>query len=218
MLVLSLDSAGPSCSACLWRDGTVLAHKAEAMERGQDQRLIPLILDVIKQADTSFDELDLIAVTRGPGSFTGLRIGLAAARGMGLAANKAVIGIDRFSIFHKQMQKAGKDLLVIIQSKRKELYCKFYPLNGTAEIPTMLTTEEILKFLKGKKDIIVTGDVPNEFFPYYVSAIEQEVVTCAVLASQATPGDTATLPRPLYIRAPDVTIKVPPEPKTCHVG
>src|SRR6201996_9161121 len=125
MLILSLDSAGSGCSACVWRDGKVLAEAHEAMHRGQDQRLMPLILQTLKQANVDFPQLDRIAITRGPGSFTGLRIGLAAARGIGLAAEKPVIGIDRFSIYREQVQRADKDLLVIIESKRRELYCQF---------------------------------------------------------------------------------------------
>src|SRR5271168_4937059 len=102
MLILSLDSAGAGCGVTVWRDGKILATHAEHMERGQDQRLMPLVLEIMKKAGVTFGDLDRIAVTRGPGSFTGLRIGLAAARGIGLAANKPVIGIDRFSIFHAQ--------------------------------------------------------------------------------------------------------------------
>ncbi len=110
MLILSLDSAGNGCGACVWHDGNILASAEEPMERGQDQRLMPLILDIMKKANVTFDQLDRIAVTRGPGSFTGLRIGLAAARGIGIASGKPVIGIDRFSIFHAQMDSGVQRL------------------------------------------------------------------------------------------------------------
>src|ERR1700722_4210458 len=151
MLILSLDSAGSGCSACIWRDGQVVAAAAESMQRGQDRRLMPLILEVMKKANTEFEALDRITVTRGPGSFTGLRIGLAAARGIGLASGKPVIGIDRFSIYREQI-KTDKNLLVVIESKRAELFCRFYPANGTAHEPQMLTKEEIAAFLSKNKD------------------------------------------------------------------
>ena len=99
MMVLGIDSAGAGCGVCVWQDGRVLASAFEAMERGQDRRLVPLILEVMQKAGADFDTLDRIAVTRGPGSFTGLRIGIAAARGIGLAASKSVLGIDRFAIY-----------------------------------------------------------------------------------------------------------------------
>ena len=110
MLILSLDTAGQACAVCVWRDGVVLAAREERMARGQDARLVPLLLEVMAAAGVAFPQLDRIAVTRGPGSFTGLRIGLATARGLGLAADKPVIGIDRFSIHAAQQGRRGESL------------------------------------------------------------------------------------------------------------
>ncbi|MDX2028672.1 MAG: tRNA (adenosine(37)-N6)-threonylcarbamoyltransferase complex dimerization subunit type 1 TsaB [Alphaproteobacteria bacterium] len=206
MLILSVDSAGGSCGACVWRDGTVLAATEETMERGQDQRLMPLILEIMKKANIGFEALDRIAVTRGPGSFTGLRIGLATARGMGLAAGKPVIGINRFSIFHEQAKTPGKNLFVIINSKRKELFCRFYPAQGEPHEATMLVPDEILVFLKDKPDIVVTGDMSLSGLSHFQKPEEKEITTCAALAARAKADDAAFLPRPLYLRAPDVTL------------
>src|ERR1700733_6915297 len=104
MLILSLDSAGAHCGVCVWHSGKILAKAQEPMERGQDQRLMPLVLETIDKAKVKFSSLDRVAVTRGPGSFTGLRISLAVARGIGLAADKPVIGIDRFMIYREQIR------------------------------------------------------------------------------------------------------------------
>lgn len=200
MLILSLDSAGAGCSACLWRDGQLIALATEPMERGQDRRLMPLILEVMKKAGVEFQDLTRIAATRGPGSFTGLRIGLAAARGIGLAADRPVIGIDRFAIYREQIKTPGKDLLIVIESKRAELYCRFYPADSAAQEPQMLTRDEITAFLKAHKNALAAGDVPG-----FHGAMENETVTCAAVAARVTPGDANYLPRPLYMRAPDVT-------------
>jgi tRNA threonylcarbamoyladenosine biosynthesis protein TsaB len=197
MLILSLDSAGSGCSACVWRDGEVLAAAEEQMQRGQDQRLMPLILEVMKQASVEFDALDRIAVTRGPGSFTGLRIGLAAARGIGLAAGKPVVGIDRFAIFREQTKTTDQNLLIVIESRRAELYCRFYPASDGGHEPIMMTREEIATFLDKNKNTIVVGDADGTH--------ANEVGVCALLASRADTNDPAFLPRPLYIRPPDVT-------------
>lgn len=204
MLVLALDSAGAGCNACVWRDGKILAAAEERMERGQDRRLMPLVLDVMKQAKLDFAALDRIAVTRGPGSFTGLRIGLAAARGIGLAANKPVLGIDRFSIYYAAVKETGKNVLVVIDSRRKELFCRFYPAAGTPHEPIMMTAEEIAAFLREKAGTIVTGDVPVPCLSFHALQ-EKESVIGAQLAAVADPNDPAFLPRPLYLRAPDVT-------------
>lgn len=205
MLILSLDSAGPACGVCVERDGTVLAIAEERMERGQDQRLMPLVLDVMQQAGVDFHQLDRVAVTRGPGSFTGLRIGLAAARGIGLAANKPVLGIDRFSIYRAQFTEAHQDLLVVINSKRLELFCRFYPAKSDAQEPRMMTPAEIDALLQQHPDTLIVGDAQLAGSSVHGHR-EPEVITCAALAARAEVNDPTCLPQPLYLRAPDVTI------------
>jgi len=231
MLILALESAGIGCSACVWRDGAVLAAAFEVIERGQDQCLLPLILEVMKKANVAFAALDRIACTRGPGSFTGIRIGLAAARGLGLAAGKPVIGIDRFAIFHEQIKAANKNLLVIINSRRKELYCRFYSVSGSAAEATMMTADEIVNFLDKNKNTEIAGDFDPSIFQSLHNAedghafLKQkdleigrgpgdddvqknlEVITCAKLAACVEKSDAIYLPRPLYIRQPDVTMR-----------
>lgn len=205
MIVLSLDSAGWGCSACVWKDGKVLAQAAELMERGQDRRLMPLVNAAMEQAQLDFPALDRIAVTRGPGSFTGLRIGLAAARGLGLAADKPVLGVDRFMIYRTQFPSAENNLLVVIASKRDELYCQFYPAKGAADKPQMWTKEEIVRFVSKNKNTFISGDISIDG-QNFIKATESETVTCAALAARADIRDPAFLPRPLYIRPPDVTL------------
>lgn len=206
MLILSLDCAGNGCGVCVWRDGSVIAAAEERMERGQDQHLMPMILKIMQQTKTNFDQLDRIAVTRGPGSFTGLRIGLAAARGIGLASNTPVLGVDRFSIHQEHFKNIGKNHLVVINSRRQELYCRYYPVHEAPHDATIMTGEEIALFLKNRNDFIVSGDIPAEMFSGYRSFIEPEYVTAARLAANADPNTTDHLPRPLYLRAPDVTM------------
>ena len=235
------------------------------MERGQDARLVPLVLEVMAEAKTDFPQLDRLAVTRGPGSFTGLRIGLAATRGFGLAADKPVIGIDRFSLYREQQFKkpsplageeaktracaskplvfAGEgvssmtpprnrkaistlpqgegdsiqktyteDVFVVLDSKRLELFCRHYPAKGAAHEACMMTPDEIATLTRERPSLVVCGDALELLRPHlppsviYSNATESEVVTCAALAALADPHDPAYLPRPLYLRAPDVTI------------
>lgn len=208
MLILSLDSAGHGCAACVWQDGEILALREERMERGQDARLMPLVLETMAQAGTDFAQLDRIAVTRGPGSFTGLRIGLAAARGMGLAAEKPVVGVDRFRIYR---QAAAGPLFVLLDSKRQELFCQFCPAEGGAHEPVMMTPDEITAFLCAHPEAKLTGDEAGRLAlggGWEMLALPQpEVVLAASLAAQAALDDPAFQPRPLYLRAPDVTVR-----------
>ncbi len=207
MLILALDSAANGCSACVWEDGRIVAEANERMQRGQDQRLMPLILEVVRNAGARFALFDRIAVTRGPGSFTGLRIGLAAARGIGLASGKPVIGIDRFSIYHEQVNPTERSCLVVLDSKRKDLFCRHYPATGPAGPMSMMTAGEIARFLETAPDTILAGDTALESLGIAKPREADEAGLASLLASRAPLGDPAFLPRPLYIRPPDVTVK-----------
>src|SRR5687768_8070017 len=92
MILLAIDTAGPRLQLALLRDGAV-DTLVEDMPKGQAERIFPAIDEILARNGTAYADLGRIAVTTGPGSFTGLRIGLAAARGLGLTLEIPVIGI-----------------------------------------------------------------------------------------------------------------------------
>ena len=93
MKLLALDCAGLACSVALWRDGAIVAERTREMARGHAEALMPMLGEVMAAADERLDALDRLAVTVGPGSFTGIRVGLAAARGLALAIGCPLIGV-----------------------------------------------------------------------------------------------------------------------------
>ena len=94
MRLLAIDTALAACSAAVFdTDGGIIASESETMMRGHAEALMPMIARVMAKAATKFAELDRIAVTVGPGSFTGLRVGVSAARGLALAAGKPAVGV-----------------------------------------------------------------------------------------------------------------------------
>ncbi|MDR3425787.1 MAG: tRNA (adenosine(37)-N6)-threonylcarbamoyltransferase complex dimerization subunit type 1 TsaB [Alphaproteobacteria bacterium] len=198
MLILTLDTCSSLCGAGVWQDGRWLSRAQERMERGQDARLMPLVFAAMQEARRDFADLDRVAVLRGPGSFTGVRVCLAAAIGIGLAAGKPVIGVDRFSVYKSLYATQGRNLLVVIESKRAELFCKFYPAQGTEQEACMMTSNEIDAFIAANPDTAIVGD--------FATPEADALFACAELAAQADPKDPAFHPRPLYLRAPDVTV------------
>ena len=101
MLILAIDTALDACAAgVLDTDaGKLIAQESQPMKRGHAEALMPLIARVMKESGIAFLSLDRIAVTTGPGSFTGLRVGLSAARGIALAANKPVVGLTTLTAY-----------------------------------------------------------------------------------------------------------------------
>lgn len=146
--LLAFDTAGTACSAAVWRDGALLARRFEAMSRGQSERLVPMIQAVMAEAGIAYPSLDAIAVTRGPGGFTGVRIGLATARALALACARPAIGVSNFEAVAAAVPRnaqgdaqedaqgragAGRSLAVVIDAKRRDLYVQtFDPAPGAA--------------------------------------------------------------------------------------
>ncbi|MBI1274278.1 MAG: tRNA (adenosine(37)-N6)-threonylcarbamoyltransferase complex dimerization subunit type 1 TsaB [Alphaproteobacteria bacterium] len=216
MLVLAIDTAGAACSAALRQGaengGTVIAAKREDMPRGQDARLIPLVLELLREAGQPIGALDRIAATRGPGSFTGIRIGLAAACGLGAGANKPVFGVSRFALYRARAARPpGKPLLVVIDSKRDELFCRLFGADGVAAGEAFMATAENLRARFAGQPLALAGDngalLQAIAAPAHTIAAlpESEAACAAALAAGAgKPGDEWS-PLPLYIRPPDVS-------------
>jgi tRNA threonylcarbamoyladenosine biosynthesis protein TsaB len=137
MKVLAFDSSGAACSAAI-RDGEgrLLAHRFEPLARGHAERLMPMLREVMQEAGLAFSGLDLIAVTTGPGSFTGIRVGLAAARGLALASGLPLLGVTAFEAVASAVSPdecRGGALIVAIDSRRDDLFIQSFAADGTAK-------------------------------------------------------------------------------------
>ena len=131
--VLAIDTAGPNLQLALWRaDGCDTL--VEPMAQGHAERLFPAIAELLARAGSAYSELGRIAVTTGPGSFTGVRIGLSAARGLGLGLAIPVLGIDTFSAV-SLLAPDGLEVSVVMDARRGEMYAQQFhgPLAAVGE-------------------------------------------------------------------------------------
>ncbi len=133
MNLLAFDTATSGCSAAAFRDGALAASQARAMTRGQSESLMPMIDDVLAEAGLTYGDLDALAVTVGPGAFTGLRIGLAAARGLALALNIPCAAVTTLEAVAKAQPPSpgpvadgAAGLLVALDSKREDFYVQLF--------------------------------------------------------------------------------------------
>jgi tRNA threonylcarbamoyl adenosine modification protein YeaZ len=213
MRVLAIDTALEACSAAVFGAGAVAAHESLPMQRGHAEALMPLIARVMARAGNGFAELDRIAVTTGPGSFTGLRVGIAAARGIALAAGKPAIGITTLAAYAAPFIAADDSLPVVavIDARHDHVYLQvFGPGGRTLVSPRILPLREALRVaatgaprIVGTAATMLAANWPlGERAP---RSVEQrpapDIAWVARLGALA--ADTTAPVKPLYLRAPD---------------
>jgi tRNA threonylcarbamoyladenosine biosynthesis protein TsaB len=181
------------------------------MDRGHAEALMPLVMETMAQAGIGFADLAMIAVGVGPGSFTGIRIALAAARGMALAARRPVVGIDGFSAVAAQLDPAdlaGRSLLVVIESKRSELFGQYFGSDRLAiGTPLVLPPDGLLQ-RRPAGPLLIAGDGAARLPPAadIVRARATLRPDARAIAQLAQAGEHVLPARPLYLRAADVTL------------
>lgn len=224
MRVLALDTAMAQVAVALWEgdpgtDGRVLAARATPMERGQAEALLPMVADVMADAGADFASLDRIAATRGPGAFTGIRIGLAAARGLGLAANVPVVGIATTAAIAANVpagDRAGRALLIALDTKRGDFYAAAALPDGAPGAPAVVAPDGLAALVGGGGDVICAGDGAAAAVDILCKdgraaavATAPPVPDAAVVARLAAAvhvGEAADAPEPLYLRPPAVNL------------
>lgn len=211
MKVLAIETATAACSVALWRDGAVAARRFEAMGRGHAEALVPMIAAVLAEASLSADGVDRLAVTVGPGAFTGLRVGLAAARGLALATGRPLVGLTTFEVIAHGLPACGRPLLVAVDSRRLEPFLQLFDA-GLVPVgePRLLTPEACAAWLPAGP-LLVAGDGAAALRPVLAGRPDTvfadgsglpDAAVAARLAASLAPG-AGLPPRPLYLRAPD---------------
>src|ERR1700753_618162 len=222
MLILAIDTALDACAAAVLDTGAnkLIAVESEPMKRGHAEALMPLIARVMKQSALPFVALDRIAVTTGPGSFTGLRVGLSAARGIGLAAGKPVVGLTTLSAYAAPVvSEAGEQPVIsAIDARHDHVYYQVVSGNGSslvrAKVAPISEALEAASFgaahlgghaaptLAGNPAQTLAAGGPSDAPPpIKVEALPApDINWVAWLGAAVTPGTAPA--KPYYLRAP----------------
>lgn len=154
--ILALDTSQQWSSISISKDGVLLAHNSELVPSGHSQVLMPNLLNVLKEANITFNEIDVIRTIIGPGSFTGLRVCIAAAQGMGMALNKPVTGIDTFTAYASCV-RADSNILVVIDSQKQDIYCQLFSKDRKPLKEAIATCPSELAKYAGEEPFVLTG-------------------------------------------------------------
>lgn len=218
MWTLVFDTTANDCAAALLQDTEIKAKYRQEMEFGQAEALLPQIQKMLSEQKLDFANIDLLGVCIGPGSFTGVRSSVAAARAMSLARPQmAVTGISAFEAYLQAIDDFDLAALnaVIIETKREDFYFQLF--NGRREKlceAAAVPYEQIIEQLKGKTvSLIGNGverflDKPSGLVIHSVN-MEKSVplAQLAACALQKYRQKKLNFPKPLYLRAPDVCVK-----------
>jgi universal bacterial protein YeaZ len=211
MIVLALDTAGADCAAALYDTANrqVLAEVTEDIGRGHAERLMAVVDAALEQAGIELSDVGRIAVTVGPGSFTGIRVGVAAARGFALSLGVETVGISTLEVIaaealERRKRDGSEDMrpvLAAMDARRGEVYLQLYSVDGRpledAVVLALDTAREIAasgaaEIVGSAASLLAGGEVASGVDRFPISRVARLAVT-------AKPGK----PKPLYLRGPD---------------
>lgn len=220
MRLLVIDTALGACTVALFEDGQPLAVRSEPMIKGHQERLGGFARDVVGQ---DFSALDRIGVTVGPGSFTGLRVGLAFAQGLGSALDRPVVGISTLAALNRSVGGAGR-ATALIDARRGQVYLQSFIDRAPAGDAEALSLDDAAARiglhakgdpvrLIGSGGPLLADQLPDaQINPLAFPSAE----ALAVLTMEAEPAALTGFPRPIYLRAPDAAVptRLPGQPRT----
>lgn len=198
--LLGIETSGDLCSVALSKNSSVF-HQSIHMPYGQAGHLMGLIQQVLEEADTRWDQLEGVVVNRGPGSFTGLRVGLATAQGIGLAGGIPVFGVTGFQVY-RALAPDALNLLVLIDTRREDCFAAFFEKSSTGPIfSKVMSYEEVDEFLQSRPEAKVIGNLSfNEMTPYLLEAKDLFQAFCFYQNEKGSSFSSD----PYYLREPEV--------------
>jgi tRNA threonylcarbamoyladenosine biosynthesis protein TsaB len=214
MRVLAIDTALAACAAAVLdtESGAIIASETLAMERGHAEAVMPLIARLMDAARLEFAELDRIAVTVGPGSFTGLRVGIAAARGIALVTGRPAVGLSTLAALAAPPVAAGEARAIVaaIDARHGHVYMEVFAPGGRVMVaPRLATLDEALRTI-GSRPCLIVGSGAEPLGKAWRFGSERPGLDPRAYPDidwVARLGGVAQVPsappKPLYLRRPD---------------
>jgi tRNA threonylcarbamoyladenosine biosynthesis protein TsaB len=207
LATLLIDTCLDACQVAAVANGQRLAARSEPMRRGHQERVATMTAEVMAEAGLDFADLTRIAVTLGPGSFTGIRVGLAFARGLRLATQAQIVGIGTLNALAASARRVGRRAGVV-DARRGQVYLQIFDGNEPLDEAEVLPFEQAVARLRDADDGALNLAGPGaHLFEEILGADRIREIAAADLdaltrlAELAKPLDD---PRPLYLRAPDI--------------
>jgi len=207
-VILAVDTALGACSVAILMDGAVLAHRFQEMTRGHAEALAPMVDEIMRQAGIGFDALDRLAVTTGPGTFTGQRVGLAFMRGLRVGLKKPLIGVTTLEAMAAATQK--NRAAAIHDARRDEAYLLLWENGRVILEPAVMSFADAVAQIGAFGPCALcgtgaekAGDALGEDFPMTDIRQPDALWVARLAAGRPIP---AVPPAPLYLRAPDAKL------------
>jgi len=207
MIVLGLDTCLNACSVAVLDGATVLAHRREEMARGHQERLAPMAQATMADAGLAFDRLERIGATVGPGSFTGLRVGVAFAKGLASALSIPAVGVG---VLEALAAEAEGLVAAVVDARRDQVYLQVFdeghPLMAPDALPLGTAAARLAELARGRDLALVGSGAPllAEAAPG-ARLLTPQGCDARIVARLAATRPVTPI-RPLYLRAPDARL------------
>ena len=215
MMILALDTTMAAVSACVFdtRTGRAIAAETMGMERGHAEALMPAVERVVSRCEGGFEAFGRIAVAVGPGSFTGIRICIAAARAFGLACGAPVVGVSTLAALAAPLivEEVPGQIAAAIDARHGAVYIQAFSADGrTVLTPRILTLADAVRALgpgplrvagSGAPALVLAAWAQGVTAEVVGEIVAPEIVYVARLGALADPAQSPA--RPLYLKAPD---------------
>ena len=215
MLILAFESSARPASVALLRDGSLLSQYSQCSALTHSRTLLPMAEDMLKNAELTIGDVDLFAVAHGPGSFTGVRIGVSTVKGLAWAANKPCVGVSTLEAMAWHGLAAGGVVCPVMDARRSQVYnalfeirdgrpvrlCEDRPI-ALEELAPQLKELDRPAFLVGDGAAITAKYLESAGIPFRTAPenlVWQSAWGVAMAASDKTPGTADSL-LPVYLR------------------